>query len=71
MSATGELDAEAPERFVLVIEDEALTRSLIVEMLESAGFQVRTCASAAEALRECRQFDPDAVVTDIDLDPGL
>lgn len=70
MSVTGELEAVAPERYVLVVEDEALTRSLIVEMLESAGFQVRACASAAEALRECRYFDPDAVVTDIDLGPG-
>jgi DNA-binding NarL/FixJ family response regulator len=70
MSVTGEFDAIAPERYVLVVEDEKLTRSLIVEMLESAGFQVRGCASAAEALRECRFFDPDAVVTDIDLGAG-
>ena len=70
MSMTGEFDVVTPERFVLVVEDEKLTRSLIVEMLESAGFQVRGCASAAEALRECRYFDPDAVVTDIDLGAG-
>lgn len=70
MSVTGELDVVTPERFVLVVEDEKLTRSLILEMLESAGFQVRGCASAAEALRECRYFDPDAVVTDIDLGAG-
>lgn len=70
MSVTGEFDVVTPERFVLVVEDEKLTRSLIVEMLESAGFQVRGCASAAEALRECRYFDPDAVVTDIDLGAG-
>ncbi len=70
MSVTGEFDVVTPERFVLVVEDEKLTRSLIVEMLESAGFHVRGCASAAEALRECRYFDPDAVVTDIDLGAG-
>lgn len=52
------------------MEDEALTRSLIVEMLEGAGFEVRPCASAVEALRECRYFDPDAVITDIDLGQG-
>lgn len=70
MSVPGEFVAAASERYVLVVEDEKLTRSLIVEMLESAGFQVRGCASAAEALRECRYFDPDAVVTDIDLGAG-
>jgi DNA-binding NarL/FixJ family response regulator len=70
MSVSGEFVAAASERYVLVVEDEKLTRSLIVEMLESAGFQVRGCASAAEALRECRYFDPDAVVTDIDLGAG-
>lgn len=60
----------APQRLVLVVEDEALTRSLIVEMLESAGFEVQACSSAVEALRECRYIDPDAVITDIDLGAG-
>ncbi len=69
MTAVGEA-ASAPQRLVLVVEDEALTRSLIVEMLESAGFEVQACSSAVEALRECRYADPDAVITDIDLGPG-
>lgn len=60
----------ASRRLVLVVEDEALTRSLIVEMLKSSGFDVQSCASAVEALRECRYLDPDAVITDIDLGPG-
>ena len=70
MSTVGDLEVDVPERYVLVVEDEALTRSLIVEMLESAGFRVASCASAVEALRECRYLDPDAVITDIDLGPG-
>lgn len=69
MTAVGEA-MSAPQRLVLVVEDEALTRSLIVEMLESAGFEVQACSSAVEALRECRYADPDAVITDIDLGPG-
>ena len=59
-----------PPRRVVVVEDEALTRALIVEMLQGAGFEVHACASAAEATRECERVDPDAVVTDIDLGPG-
>jgi DNA-binding NarL/FixJ family response regulator len=70
MTAVEAAGALAPPRLVLVVEDEALTRSLIVEMLESAGFEVQACASAVEALRECRYVDPDAVITDIDLGPG-
>lgn len=59
-----------PPRRVVVVEDEALTRALIVEMLQGAGFEVHPCASAADAMRACEEVDPDAVVTDIDLGPG-
>lgn len=57
-------------RRVVVVEDEALTRALIVDMLQGSGFEVHACGSAAEAIRECERVDPDAVVTDIDLGPG-
>lgn len=60
----------ALSRRVVVVEDEALTRTLIVEMLQGAGFEVHACTSAAEAIRECERLDPDAVVTDIDLGTG-
>lgn len=59
-----------PPRRVLVVEDEALTRGLVVEMLASVGFDVRSCRSAAEAIRAVKDFDPDALVTDIDLGSG-
>lgn len=55
---------------MLVVEDEALMRGLIVEMLEAAGFEVTSCPTAAEAMRECKYVDPDAVITDIDLGGG-
>lgn len=62
--------APSLSRRVVVVEDEALTRALIVDMLQGAGFEVHACVSAAEAIRECERVDPDAVVTDIDLGPG-
>ncbi len=57
-------------RRVLVVEDEALTRGLVVELLSTAGFEVRACQTAAEAMKAVKEFDPDALVTDIDLGPG-
>ena len=57
-------------RRVLVVEDEALTRGLVMELLSTAGFEVRACRSAAEAIKAVKDFDPDALVTDIDLGPG-
>jgi len=59
-----------PSRRVLVVEDEALTRGLVVEMLTEAGFEVCACSTAAEAVRAVKDFDPDALVTDIDLGSG-
>jgi len=60
-----------PSRRVVVVEDEALTRALIVDMLQGEGFEVSSCGSAADAIRECERVDADAVVTDIDLGTGL
>lgn len=70
MSVPGQPEVLAPARHVVVVEDEALTRAFLVDMLENSGFSVTACATAAEALRECRYADPDAVMTDIDLGPG-
>ncbi len=68
---TGATCARSVEaRRILVVEDEGLTRGLVVEMLEEAGFEVCSCRTAAEAVREIRTFDPDALVTDIDLGAG-
>lgn len=57
-------------RSVVVVEDDAFMRSLIADYLENAGFQVTTAGTAAEANRQIRAIDPDAVVLDIDLGPG-
>jgi DNA-binding NarL/FixJ family response regulator len=58
------------QRRVLVVEDEALTRSLVADALRREGFDVRSCADAAEATAHFRAFDPDAVVCDLDLGSG-
>lgn len=57
-------------RSVLVVEDEALVRSLLVLTLESAGFVAKGAANAVEAVRILKNFDPDIALLDLDLGPG-
>ncbi len=58
----------APARKVLVVEDSAFFRNLLVPSLTAAGFKVSAAASATEALRlreSGRMFD--AIVSDIEM----
>jgi two-component system chemotaxis sensor kinase CheA len=58
----------AQARHVLVVEDSAFFRNLLVPSLTAAGFKVSAAASAAEALRlrESGQMF-DAIVSDIEM----
>jgi len=50
---------------VLVVEDEADTRDLLVTALEQCGAQVAAFASVAEAIAELDRAVPDVLVSDI------
>ena len=50
---------------VLVVEDEADIRNLIVHHLTRDGFRCRTAATGAEALARVRAAAPDLVVLDL------
>jgi DNA-binding NarL/FixJ family response regulator len=56
---------------VLVVEDDRLTLGLLAETLAQSGFVVGAAASAAAARRMWDHMDPDAVVLDVDLGPGV
>jgi two-component system chemotaxis sensor kinase CheA len=59
---------KAPGHHVLVVEDSAFFRNLLVPSLTAAGFKVSAAASAAEALRlreSGRMFD--AIISDIEM----
>ena len=56
-------------RSILVVDDDADTRELLVSALEGAGGQVHAAASADEALALSRQHVPEAVISDIAM-PG-
>ena len=52
---------------VLVCEDDADCRDLLLEVLSGEGATVRLAAAAAEALEHFREFRPDVLVSDIGL----
>ena len=58
------------KRKIVLVEDDNLTRNILGEHLKGAGFDVLTAASASQAEILCAEFDPDAVVLDVDLGPG-
>lgn len=55
---------------VLVVDDSALMRRRISDILSSAGFEVETAADGAEALERLPGFDPDVVTLDVTM-PGM
>ncbi|GAA4257691.1 chemotaxis-specific protein-glutamate methyltransferase CheB [Azospirillum formosense] len=55
---------------VLVVDDSALMRRRIGDILSSAGFEVETAADGAEALKRLPGFDPDVVTLDVTM-PGM
>jgi DNA-binding response OmpR family regulator len=66
----GMIDSSRSNR-VLVVEDEALVRMLVVQTLEEAGFAVREAAEAQGALEVLRTDQAiGLMVTDVGL-PGL
>lgn len=62
--------ADRFERRLLVVEDNALLRSLLAENLAAAGFDVAAAASAAEARKKSKDLDPDIALLDVDLGDG-
>jgi signal transduction histidine kinase/CheY-like chemotaxis protein len=66
---SGTLPLEPPPALhgikVLAVDDEADARFLLTTVLEQCGAEVRTCASAAEALAALEDYEPDILVSDI------
>ncbi len=54
-------------RRLLVVEDQGAMRALVCDLFERSGFETLGVASAAEAFAAFGEFDPDALVADIDL----
>ncbi len=54
-----------PEARVLVVDDDAVARDLLVEALQKEGYAVEAVADGAEAIQRGRQTRFDLVLTDI------
>ena len=50
---------------VLIAEDEEFTLNLLRDVLEGANYQVEAVTSVAEAIAKVGEFDPHAIITDL------
>jgi len=55
---------------VLLVEDESFTRSIVTESLNNAGMDIKSVGSVNEALKVLEEFEPNVVLTDLELGPG-
>ncbi|HUY14646.1 MAG TPA: response regulator [Terriglobia bacterium] len=60
-------EAEEKPKSVLVAEDSITARTLLKNILESAGYSVKTAVDGAEALAALGREDFDLVVSDVDM----
>ena len=65
--ASGAMPAQRTGETVLVVEDDATVRHLVVAMLKSSGYRVIAPATPHEALRICNEFSTplDLLLTDV------
>ena len=54
-------------RTILVIEDDASVRVLLVQILEDAGYQTYEAANGREGLEQFRAQPMDLVITDLEM----
>lgn len=52
---------------ILVVEDNDLNRKLFCDVLRSQGYAVEPCADGHEALPRAREFVPNLIIMDIQL----
>jgi CheY-like chemotaxis protein len=58
-------EGPGPLRSALVVDDETLSRTVIVRMMRDAGYDVREAASGREAMETFRRHGADLVLLDV------
>lgn len=56
-----------PEKSVLVVEDSVTSRTLLRNILETAGYRTTTAVDGMDALMQLKTDPPDLVVSDVDM----
>jgi two-component system OmpR family response regulator len=59
---------------ILVVDDDARSREVLVDALVGAGFETAACSSAARAIQAAKTFRPDLIVLEMllpDRDAGI
>lgn len=59
--------ASAPTRFVLIIDDNALNRDMLVDYVESLGYEGAAAAQGKEGMEIVARRAPDAILLDLDM----
>jgi len=59
-----------PKKVVLIVDDEAATRTALREFLDEAGYTSAEAADGLEALAQAERLHPHAILLDIRM-PGL
>jgi len=57
-------------RRVLLVDDDVLVRSLVGDLLQRSGFDVRSCSDVTQARQVVEEFDPDLAILDVNLGAG-
>lgn len=57
-------------RRVLIVDDDAMVRSLVGDLLQRNGFEVTACSDVGTARELVQEFDPDLAVLDVNLGFG-
>lgn len=51
---------------ILIVDDEADLREMVTSILDQDGFKIiKTAGTVAEALKICREWEPDLAVLDV------
>ena len=61
------LAPDQPEHRILVVEDNQMSRLLLVKLLSSLGFQVREAVNGKEAVALCQSWRPHLIWMDIQM----
>ncbi|HEY1086754.1 MAG TPA: response regulator, partial [Archangium sp.] len=67
LNAVATRRTEARRKRVLVVDDSPLTRELLVQLLESAGYHVVQAVDGAQAMDVLARETADIVVTDLEM----